>query len=59
MKFVLKILSYAGLLLTVGPSFFVFNQMMDLQTHKWIALIGTLLWMATAPFWINDKKVTE
>ncbi len=59
MKMMLKVLSFVGLLLTVGPGFLVFNQMMDLQTHKWIALIGTMMWIATAPFWINDKKVTE
>jgi hypothetical protein len=56
MKIVLKSLSWLGLLLTVGPSFLVFHQIIDLPTHKWIALIGSLLWIATAPFWINEQK---
>ena len=59
MKIALKILSYIGLVLTVGPSFLVFNQIIDLQNHKWIALVGTILWISTAPFWINEKKMSN
>ena len=56
MNLFLKIISFAGLLLTVAPSVFVFYQMMTIETHKIIALIGTILWIATAPFWINEKR---
>ena len=59
MKTILKVISVVGLLLTVGPSFLVFSQTITLEAHKTIALIGTLMWIATAPFWINKSKLNK
>lgn len=55
MKTILKILSFIGLILTVVPSFMVFNDSITLDMHKWLMLLGTILWFATAPFWMNKK----
>ncbi|MBO8130033.1 MAG: hypothetical protein H0Z29_00785 [Candidatus Marinimicrobia bacterium] len=53
---VLKILSFAGLILTVIPSFFVFAGIISLEVNKNLMIIGTILWFATSPFWINKEK---
>lgn len=53
MTLVLKALSALGLVLTVGPSFFVFAGLVAWETHAWIMAAGTALWFATAPFWIK------
>lgn len=56
MQFILKVLSYIGLILTVVPSFLVFAGVIELSFHKTLMLIGTLLWFLTAPFWMNKEK---
>ncbi len=56
MKTLLKIISYAGLALTVGPSFLVFLGTIDLSTHKTLMLVGTLMWFLTVPFWMGEEK---
>ena len=58
MKAILKILSFIGLFMTVAPSFMVFSGSITLDMHKWLMLLGTLLWFVTAPFWMN-KKATD
>jgi hypothetical protein len=58
MKTILKIISFIGLILTLVPSFIVFSGAMTLDMHKWLMLLGTLLWFVTAPFWMN-KKTSE
>ncbi|MBN2013487.1 hypothetical protein JW960_29425 [candidate division KSB1 bacterium] len=50
---ILKIISFAGLLLTIIPSFMVFSQGMELNTNKYLMLLGTILWFACTPFWMN------
>jgi hypothetical protein len=55
MKALLKIISFIGLIMTVGPSFMVFSGLMDPDMNKWIMLLGTILWFATAPFWMNKS----
>jgi len=52
----LKYISFLGLILTVFPSFFVFRGELSLEQHKLLALVGTLIWISTAPFWINKTK---
>lgn len=52
---ILKIISAIGLILTLGPSVLVFLGLIPLETHKILMLIGTVLWFATAPFWMNKK----
>lgn len=59
MQFILKIISYIGLLLTVVPAFLVFSGTIELSFHKTLMLIGTLLWFFSAPFWMNKQKQPE
>jgi hypothetical protein len=54
-KQILKIISFAGLLLTIIPSFMVFFQGIELDTNKYLMLFGTVLWFGSAPFWMNKK----
>lgn len=56
MQSILKIISFIGLILTVVPSFLVFSGAIELNDHKTLMLIGTLLWFVTAPFWMNKQK---
>lgn len=56
MDLALKLLSAAGLLLTVAPSFLVFTGSIEWRTHAVLMMIGTLLWFATAPFWMHGKR---
>ena len=53
MTALLKTLSFVGLALTVGPSFLVFAGAIAWETHAALMLVGTVLWFATAPFWMN------
>lgn len=53
----LKILSLAGLLFTVVPSILVFSGSLPFETHTRLMLLGMLLWFASAPFWMKEKKL--
>jgi len=55
MRSLLKILSLIGLLATIIPSFLVFAGVVTLDNNKLIMIFGTILWFATAPFWMNKK----
>lgn len=55
MKLLLKLISFIGLALTVVPAFLVFVGTLELNMHKNLMLIGTLLWFIPTPFWINKK----
>ncbi|HEY9559317.1 MAG TPA: hypothetical protein VIR29_00870 [Anseongella sp.] len=59
MKVFLKIVSFAGLLLTIMPSILVFCGSIEMQTHYLWTLAGTVLWFATAPFWMGRKNEVE
>jgi len=56
MKNILKFVSFTGLILTILPAVFVFTGTIELQLHKWLMLIGTIMWFGTAPLWINKQK---
>jgi hypothetical protein len=53
MKLIAKMASALGLILTVGPSVVVFRGAMDLDTAKIFMIIGTVIWFASAPVWMN------
>lgn len=53
MKKLASTISVLSLLLTLLPSFFVYLQLIDLETNKILMLIGTLGWFLSAPYWIN------
>ena len=56
---VLKLVSWLGLALTLLPSFFVFSGTLTLDGFKTVVLAGSVLWLATAPFWINRDRSEE
>ena len=55
MTALLKTVSFVGLGLTVVPSFLVFADVIVWDTHATLMLVGTLLWFATSPFWIQEE----
>lgn len=55
MTTLLKITSFAGLALTVGPAFLVFSGTIPWSTHATLMGVGALLWFATAPFWMQEE----
>lgn len=59
MKKLIPFISILCLLLTLLPSFFVYLQLIDLETNKALMLIGTLGWFLTAPFWMNKPGVEQ
>ncbi|MEO0332738.1 MAG: hypothetical protein AAF223_13815 [Bacteroidota bacterium] len=59
MRKLLITISFLGLALTVVPAFLVYHEIIDFTMHKTLALIGTLLWLGTAPFWMNKKKTSN
>jgi len=59
MKTIHKIISFAGLALTIVPSFFVFRGAMVMKIHYLLMAIGCVLWFATAPFWMKSKSLEE
>lgn len=56
MILVAKILSYAGLLLTVVPSAMVLSERTSDIPYQLLATIGMIMWFVTAPFWINKAN---
>lgn len=59
MKNVLKIGSYLGLILTIIPPLLFFYGKLELKTMNLLLGIGMILWMITAPFWINEAKEAD
>lgn len=55
MKALYKSVSWAGLLLTIVPSFLVFSGNIGSKTNQWLMFAGLVLWFASAPFWIGKK----
>jgi hypothetical protein len=56
MNTILKLVSFAGLALTVGPAFLVFAGSITWRTHAMLMFAGTLLWFITAPFWMHGDR---
>jgi hypothetical protein len=56
MTTLLKLISVAGLGLTVVPSFLVFAGAITWQTHATLMLVGTVLWFASASFWMGKAR---
>jgi hypothetical protein len=55
MKAVLKIVSFAGLALTVVPGFLVLSGDLTWSSHAALMGVGTILWFVTAPFWMHKE----
>ena len=56
MTTLLKLMSFAGLGLTVVPSLLVFTRAMTWETHATLMFVGMVLWFASAPFWMRERK---
>jgi hypothetical protein len=56
MKTILKLISLAGLCLTIVPAVLVFVGRIEWQDHAYLMLLGTALWFLSAPFWMHKKK---
>jgi hypothetical protein len=56
MKYLFIVLSILGLILSIVPSLLFFLGSMDLDSMKLWMGIGMVIWMVTAPFWINKKE---
>ena len=52
----LKLVSGLGLAFTLLPSLFVFGGTLSLDGYKTIVLAGSLLYLVTAPLWINRDQ---
>ena len=59
MRVLLKVVSGLGLALTLVSSLFVFGGALSLAAFKSLVLAGSVLWLATAPFWINQDRSRE
>lgn len=56
MRPLLKLISIIGLGLTVVPAFLVFTGAIAWKTHAALMLVGTVLWFASAPLWMEKTK---
>ncbi len=52
----MKYVSFFALLVTIAPSFMVWWGMAPLSLLSPVMIFGTLLWFATAPFWIKKEE---
>jgi len=57
MNTILKIISFAGLCLTIIPSILVFTDRITFEMHTNLMVVGMILWFATSPFWMKEKKL--
>jgi len=55
MKTLLKITSFAGLILMFTSAIMVFNDAMSRGTYLTLALVGTVMWFGTVPFWMKRR----
>ena len=55
MKKLLKLISFAGLVLMFVSAILVFNGAMPRATYELLALAGTALWFGPVPFWMKRR----
>ena len=55
MKILLRLISFAGLLLMLGSSILVFEDKMTKDLYYTLSLVGTVLWFVTIPFWMKRR----
>jgi len=55
MKRLLKLVSFAGLALMLVSAILVFYRAIPKATYEIVALVGTVLWFATVPFWMKRR----
>ena len=55
MKEILRLASLVGLVLTVLPAFLVMFGVISWASHASLMFAGTLIWFASAPFWMTEN----
>jgi len=55
MKTLLKTISFVGLGLMILAVILLFNDVVTGPTYQTLALVGTVLWFATVPFWMKRR----
>lgn len=58
MKLLMSVVAIVALGLTLIPSFFVFTGDINLDLHKKLLTIGTILWFIAAPIWFKKERET-
>ncbi|QHI70705.1 hypothetical protein [Tichowtungia aerotolerans] len=56
MKKLLEIISYFALIAVVAAPVLFYMDKLDLDQNKFWMLIATIVWFASASFWIGTKK---
>lgn len=56
MKILLKLISLVGLAMSIFPPILFFLGKMELGSMKLWMGIGMVVWMISAPFWINKPS---
>jgi len=52
-KLILQIISFIGLALSIIPAFLLFGGMLAKDTYLQLMIVGMVLWLGTALFWIK------
>lgn len=55
MKTLLKTISFAGLIVMFASAIMVFNDAMSKESYLKLAMLGTVMWFATVPFWMKRR----
>jgi hypothetical protein len=55
MKTLLKLISFAGLALMFVAAILLYNDAMPKYVYEALALVGTVLWFATVPYWMKRR----
>ncbi len=55
MKYILQFISFVGLLLTIIPPILYFRGTITHSSQNWIMFLGTIVWFASAYFWLGRK----
>jgi len=53
MRVILQIVSWASIVATIVPSLLFLMGRMTLDQSKWVLLVATVVWFATAPLWMG------
>ena len=55
MKTILRLVSYAALIVMFIAAIMIFNDRLDRKSYEYLALAGTIVWFATVPFWMKRR----
>jgi len=55
MKTLFKFISFAGLVLMIASAILVFTDAIGRTAYLVLAVVGTVMWFATVPFWMKRR----